>query len=201
MTSPFSPDDLAAAADQLRSAAPSPDAPMSKEEFAADLAARQAAAPAGLTEVDVAQLLAGIKLLQDRVDALEAEKASGAAIPVLNTAEALRDLVATHAAHTPDTDHSDLLRLADDAVDAARNAAESGDGSLVTQISGKISRALHRVHPGPGTHHWFTQALGFAEVHLPDAAAQLVPKPARVPAGAIVTPAGGVPVIQGSVTG
>lgn len=200
MSSQYTPDELAAAANLLGSAAPAP-APMTQEEMAAHLAAQQASAPAGLTDVDVTALLAGIKALQDRVDALEAEKASGAAVPVLNTAEVLRDLIATHAAHAPGTDHSDLLRLADDAVDAAKNAADSGDGSLVTQISGKISRALHRVHPGPGTHHYFQQALGFADVHLPDAAAQLVPKPAQAPIAAVTSSGASVPVVQGSVTG
>lgn len=178
-----------------------PSAPPPEQDVAAKLAAQQASAPAGLTDVDVSQLLAGIKALQDRVDALEAEKASGAAVPVQNTAEALRDLIATHAAHTPGTDHSDLLRLADDAVDAAGNAADSGDGGIVTDISGKIARALRRVDPGPGTHHWFAQALGFAEVHLPDAAAQLVKKPARAPVAEVGTSGKSVPVVQGSVTG
>ncbi len=178
-------------------ATPPPVAPPPEAEVAANLAA--AGVPAGLTDVDVSKLLAGIQALQDRVDALEAEKASGAAVPVLNTAEALRDLIATHAAHSPGTDHSDVLRLADDAVDAARNAADSGDGSLVTQIAGKISRALHRVDPGPGMHHYFAQALGFADVHLPDAAAQLAVKPKT--SAAIGSDRGPVPVVQGSVTG
>lgn len=199
MTSPYTPDQLAAAAAQMTGAAPSSVTPPSEQEVAADLAAKQAGAPAGLTDVDVNALLAGIKMLQDRVDALEAEKASGAAIPVVNTAEALRDLIATHAAHTPGTDHTDLLRLADDAVDAARNAADSGDGSIVTQLSNRISRALQRVHPGPGTHHWFHQAAGFADVHLPDAAAQLVPKSKA--SYSLGSAQGSVPVVQGSVTG
>lgn len=198
----YDPAHLAAAAGQIRSA-PQPAAWPSEEEVAAQLAAQQAGAPAGLTDVDVGQLLAGIKALQDRVDALEEEKASGAAVPVVNTAEALRDLIRTHAAHTPGTDHSDLLRLADDAADAAANAVDSGDGGPLTDISGKIARALHRVDPGPGTHHYFAQALGFAEVHLPDAAAQLVKKPQRAPAGNLPAAPGtrSVPVIQGSVTG
>lgn len=174
----------------------------SEQEMAAQLAAQQASAPAGLTDVDVNALLAGIKALQDRVDALEEEKASGAGLPVQNTAEALRDLIATHAAHTPGVDHGDLIRLADDAVDAATNATQSGDGGPLTDISGKIARALRRVDPGPGTHHYWQQAIGFAEVHLPDAAGQLVKKPQRAPAGAVASSGkASPPVVQGSVTG
>jgi hypothetical protein len=180
--------------------APQPPAgPPPEEQVAAQLAAQQAGAPAGVTDVDAGQLLDFIKTLQDRVDALEAEKAAGAAVPVVGTAEALRDLISVHASHTPGTDHSDLIRLADDAVDAAKNAAESGDGGPTTDIAAKIARALHRVHPGPGTHHYFQQALGFAEVHLPDAAAELVKKPAaRAAVGSDRAPA---TVVQGSVTG
>lgn len=194
------PDQLAAAADQLR-AKPAPGVtPPDETSLAAELAARQAAAPAGVTDVDVAKLLELIQGMQARVDALEAEKASGAAVPVLGTAEALRDLIAVHAAHSPGADHGDVLRLADDAVDAARNAADTGDGSLVVQISQKIARALAKVHPGGGDHHYFRQALGFAEVHLPDAAAQLVPRPAK-PSAELTSTRGSVPVLQGSVTG
>jgi hypothetical protein len=171
--------------------------------FPPEVAAQLSAPPAtsGLTDVDVGELLAGIKALQDRVDALESEKASGAGLPVVNTAQALRDLIATHAAHTPGTDHSDLLRLADDAVDAAVNAVQSGDGGPLTDIAGKIARALARVHPGPGTHHYFQQATGFAEVHLPDAAAQLVKKPQRAPVAAVGSDRAPATVVQGSVTG
>ena len=194
----YDPAHLTAAADQVRGGPAPQSAWPSDEDLAAQLRAQQAGAPAGLTDMDVSALLAGIKALQDRVDALEAEKSSGAGLPVVNTAQALRDLIATHAAHTPGTDHADLLRLADDAVDAAGNAASSGDGGPLTDISGKIARALQRANPGPGTHHSYQQAVGFAEVHLPDAAAQLVPKSRAVAAvGSDRPPA---PVIQGSVT-
>ena len=163
-----------------------------------EVAASAAAAGADPTSVDVTKLLAGIQALQNRVASLEKEKASGAAIPVQSTAETLRDLVKTHAAHNPGRDFSDVLRLSDDAVDAAANAAESGDGAPVTSIAGKIARALKKVHPGPGDHHYFRQALDFAEVHLPDAADSLEPV-SKAPAVTSAQPP--AKVISGSVTG
>jgi hypothetical protein len=195
------PDDLAAAADQLRSAPAPGIAPPSEAEVAASLAARQAAGPAGLTGADVDQLLAGIKALQARVDALESEKAAGAAVPAVSGAETMRDLIRTHAAMNPGTDHGDLIRLADDAVDAAGNAAESGQGSELAKIAARVARALHKVHPGPGDHHYWRQALGFAEVHLPDAADALVPRPQQAPAGAVSSDRAPARVVAGSVTG
>lgn len=198
---PAAPDNLAAAAEQLRAAAAPGVSPPPETEVAAGLAAAQASAPAGVTQVDIEALAGMIKSLQDKVAALEAEKAAGAAAPVLATAETLRDLIAVNAAHHPAADHASLIRLADDAVDAAKNAADSGDGSLVTQIAGKIERALRRVHPGPGDHHYHQQATAFAAVHLPDAAAQLVPRPQQPAAGALGSSGAQVPVIQGSVTG
>lgn len=194
------PDQLAAAAQALRDAPPPATLP-SEAELAAGLASRQAAGPAGVTSVDVDRLLAGIAALQARVQVLEAEKASGAAEPVLNAAQALQSQVQLHAAHHPEYDHSGTLRLADDVVDAAKNAADSGDGSIVTELAGRLARALHKVHPNRGEAHYFRQALGFAEVHLPDSAAQLVPKPAQAPAGAVTSSGASVPVVQGSVTG
>lgn len=193
------PEDLAAAAEQLRNPAGPALTPPDEAEVAAGLAAKQAAGPAGLTSADAAALLQGIKALQARVDALEEEKSSGAAIPVQNTAETLRDLIRTHAAHNPGPDYSDLLRLADDGADAAKNAAESGDGSQVITIASRIARALHKVHPGPGDHHYFRQALGFAEVHLIDAAEALVPRPKA--AAAVESSQPPAKVVSGSVTG
>lgn len=163
-------------------------APPPEAQVAADLAARQAAAPGGITETDVSKLLEGMAAMQERLDALEAERAAGTAPAAVATAEALRDIIRTHASQSS-ADHGDVLRLADDAVEAAGNAAESGDGSQLHVIAGKIARALARVDPGAGDHHWYRQAVGFAGVHLPDAADQLVPKrtaPAdQAPAGAI----------------
>ena len=193
------PEQLAQAATDLRNSAPPGVSPPSEAEVAAGLAAKQAAGPQGVTDVDVAKLFAMIGAQQKQLDQLLAERAASSSEPVLNNAVSLRDLIAVHATHTPGTDHSAVLRLADDAVDAARNAAGSGDGSLVTQISQKIARALHKVHPGPGENHYFRQALGLAEVHLPDSAAELVAP--VVPAVALTSGRSPATVVAGSVTG
>jgi hypothetical protein len=197
----YDPATLAKAAQALRSAPAPGIAPPDEGSVAAGLAARQAAAPAGVTTVDVDALFAGMQAMQQQIDALLAEKASGAGIPVQATAESLRELIKTHASQSPGTDHTDLLRLADDAVDAAVNAASSGIGGPVVAIAGKVVKALQKVNPGPGDFHYFRQALGFAEVHLVDAAEALVPRPARQPAGQVTSSQPPATVIQGSVTG
>lgn len=193
------PDQLAEAAEQLRSAPPPAVSPPPESQVAAQLAARQSAAPAGITEVNVDKLLAGIAALQARVESLEAEKAAGNAAPVKGNAEVMRDLIKVHAAHNPATDHGDVLRLADDLVDAAGNAAESGDGGIIHELAQKMERALLRVHPGPGDHSYFGQALDFAKYHMHDAADQLVRKPP--PAVAIGSDRPPATVVQGNVTG
>jgi hypothetical protein len=193
------PEDLAAAADQLRSAPGPGTAPPDEAQVAADLAAKQAAAPAGVTSVDVGQLFAAMKAMQGQIDQLLAEKQASAAVPVVGVATDLRDLVTQHAAHTPGRDHGDVLRLADDIVDAAANAAQTGDGSILHDLAGKMARALKKVHPGPhGDLHYIAQAADFATDHLPEAAARLVPL-TRAPA--LASDRAPVPVVQGSVTG
>lgn len=192
---------LAAAAEQLRSAPAPGDGAPSEQELAAGLAARQSAGPAGITDVDVAALLAGIKALQDRVDALEEEKAAGAGIPVVAAAETARDLLAVHAAHNPGTDHAEVLRLADDAVDAAKNAADSGDGSELSKIGQRLERAIRRVHPGPGDHHYLNQALGIITDHLPEAVDGLAPKAKSAAVAEVDSGRPPAKVVAGSVTG
>lgn len=150
-------------------------------------------------EVNVEAMMATITQMQQQIAALQAEKASQNAPAVLTTAEQLREAVGLHAAG-PENAHVELRRLADDAVDAAKNAASSGNGEIVTQIAGKIAERLEASHPGPGDHHWFHQALGFAKVHLPVVARNLnTPRPA--PAQALTSTQGSVQVVPGSVTG
>lgn len=192
------PEQFAAVKNQMTGTGP--DAALPSEE---EMGARAAAAGADPTSVDVNELLKTIQkqqaAMQARIDELLKEKAAGTAVPVRDAAQSLRDLIVTHAAHTPGTDHGEVLRLADDAVDAAVNAASSGAGGPVIAIAAKIAKALKRVHPGPGDHHYFRQALDFAETHLPDAAEQLTPHaPSAGEVGSSQPPA---KVISGSVTG
>jgi len=189
---------LAAATEEMRTSASPGVAPPDQEQ----VAAHAAASGLGATSVDIGELE---KLIEARVraavDAAMASAARAQHAPVVqSTAETMRDLIATHAAHNPGRDHSEVLGLADDAVEAAKNAVSSGNGSYVTKIAAKLEKALHRVHPGPGDHHYFGQALDFAAVHLPGAADQLEP-PAPQSAGAVGSSQPPAKVIEGNVTG
>lgn len=195
------PEDLAAAADQI-AAAPAPaSAPPPEAEVAARLKAQQSASPAGVTEVDPAQLFAMIQALQQRIDTMEEERAAGEAPPLLSTAQTVKDLLSVHAAHNPAVDHTAVLALTDDLVDAAGNALDSGDGSELRKIGTRLERAIGKIHPGPGDHHYLNQALGFVRDHLPEAVDELRPRPAKEPAAAVGTDRAPVKVVQGSVTG
>ena len=188
----------AAAAQIAAGAAGIPSAPP-EQDIASELAARQAAHPAGITDVDIPAMLAMIQGLQARVDSMEADRAAGNAPPVKATAETIRDLLTAHANHNPGADFTAVKGLADDLVDAAGNAADSGDGAALTAVAGKLERAVAKVHPGPGDHHYLTQALGFIRDHLPDVVDRLVP-PVR-PAAAVGSGRAPAKVIAGSVTG
>jgi len=192
------PELLARATEGMRASASPAVAPPAPEQ----VAVQAAASGLGATSVDVGELE---KLIEARVAAAVAASMASAAraqnAPVVqSTAETMRDLIATHASQNPGRDHSEVLGLADDAVEAAKNAVGSGDGSYVTKIAAKLERALRKVHPGPGDHHYFGQALDFASVHLPDAADQLEP-PAPQSAGAVASSQAPAKVIEGNVTG
>lgn len=162
-----------------------------------------AAQGASATEVDTSQLLAAMKAMQERLDALEAEKRSRNAPALVSTAESLRDLIIKHASgmtvHGQVPDMSQGTRLADDVVDAAGNAVTSGDVSHVRAIGQRIETWLRRIHPGPQDHPYYSQAVDFASHHLPLAADQVT---GPQPSGALpVSGAAPVSVIPGSVTG
>ena len=193
----YTPEQFAAAADQIREGTPQITGTLPPET---DVAAAASASGLGATEVDVNKLMAFIAGLQQRVESLEAEKAAGRGMPLVGAAESLRDLFTTHAKHNPGQDLADGKRLADDVVDAAGNAVKSGDVSSLRSVTEKMARYLKRIDPGPGDHHYFRQAVHFAEAHLPDAMDRYTP-PQAPAAAAVSSPRGSVPVISGSVTG
>ncbi len=164
-------------------------------------------AAAGPAAVDVDEIIAR---LNDQVQNLMADmarlkqgQAPAGAHPLEATAKAIRDMLATHFDGTGAAAGPDVLRLADDVTDAARNAVESGDTGTVRQLGQRLERALNRAHPGPGDHHWFRQALDFTRNHLQEAADTVDENP-PAPSGAPAIGSGGRPpakVIEGSVTG
>lgn len=193
---PWTPDQLKAAGDQVQ--------PPPLGTTLPDDANEQVASSASATEVDVPALLARMQAQQDAMAAeiarLKAGQAPQGDHPLVGVATQARDQLREHFANDDTaTDSSGVMRLADDVVDAAGNAVESGNVGPVRQLGEKMTRALAKIHPGPGDHHYFAQALGFYRDHLPDAA-DTVTEPSPSPAPAI---GGGqsVPVVQGSVTG
>jgi hypothetical protein len=156
------------------------------------------------TEVDVPALLARLQAQQDAMAAeiarLKSGQPAGGVHPLIGTATAARDLIAQHFDRGGIGDRAGVLALADDLVDAAGNGVESGDTSAVRQIGQRLERALNKVNPGPGDHHYFVNAMQMVRDHLLDAA-DTVTAPAPSSAGAIGSDRAPAKVVSGSVTG
>jgi len=167
-----------------------------------DDAALAAAAVSGAAPAQV-----DVKALVARIQALEAAVAAAGVPagehPLIATALAGKQQLAIHVDHyglASSPAGGAALRLADDVTDAARNAVASGDTSVVRELGARMTRALGRIHPGGGDHHYFKQAADFYGDHLQDAA-DLVTAPAPSAAGAIGSASGPAVVVAGSVTG
>jgi hypothetical protein len=149
------------------------------------------------TEVDVAALIARMDAMAAQLAALQADKGAAGEHNLIGSAVQARNLIAQHF----EFHHKgpDLTRLADDVVDAARNAVASGDAGPVRSVAAKLERALRMWSPGPGDHHYFRQAYSLIADALPDAADTVTEaQPSSAPAVS-----GGAPakVVAGSVTG
>jgi hypothetical protein len=157
------------------------------------------------TEVDVPALLAQMQAQQAAMAAeiarLRAGQAPQGVHPLILAAQDARGLIAAHIDMGGGRNSGpDLLRLADDTVDAAHNAVASGDTGPVRAIAQRLERALKRVHPGAGDHHYFTQAMYMVGDNIPSFADEVTaPSPSSAPA--LTSDRGSVPVIAGSVTG
>jgi hypothetical protein len=161
----------------------------------ADMAAKLSGAMPFEVDVEAmikAAVAAEVKRIMAQSSAGEGEH------PVIGATIAAQGLIGQHFEFHRRRD--ELTRLADDNVDAARNAVESGDAGPLRQVNARLERALLRWHPGPGDNHYFTQALAHVQVHIPDAADTITePTPSSAPAvGSSQAPA---KVLQGSVTG
>ena len=196
MTEPWTPDQLAAAGQQVQ-APPIPPGP-DPDEVAAKAAA------ASPTETDVHALLTQMQAQQaamaEEIRRLKAGQAPDGVHPLIGAATSARDLLAVHFDHGGKGNGPEVMRLADDLVDAAGNAVDSGDPAAARQVGQKLDRALMRAHPGGGDHHYFTHALDFIRHAVPDAA-DTITAPKQTNAPALSSSSGSVPVIQGSVTG
>lgn len=184
--------------EQYAAAAGTVDAPpVGTGPSADDLAAKVPAASA--TEVDVAALMARMDAMGAQLAALQAEQGTGAGEHnLIGASLAARDLIATHYEFSPRKD--ELVRLADDLVDAARNAVASGDTGPARTVADRLERKLKMWSPGPGDHHYWTQAFGLVSDHIPDAADTVTAaQPSNAPA--LGSSSGPAKVVAGSVTG
>lgn len=194
--SPFTPGQYQAAAETVQ--------PPPVGATLPDDAAQQVAGSASATEVDVPALLAQMQAQQaamaEEIARLRAGQGPQGDHPLVGVAQQAREQLALHFSHDDTTRNPEnVMRLADDLVDAAGNAVESGDPSAARNVGEKLLRALAKVNPGPGDHHYYAQALGFVRDHFPDAADTITEaRPSSAPAVS-----GGAPakVVAGSVTG
>ena len=173
--SEYTPDQLAAA-QAAAQAAPAP-VPTGPDPVAAQAAGGSA------YEADIEALKAVLAAQQARLDALENERRAQNMPPLVSTVQALRDLLDAHANMSGLTVPDVLVRLADDAVAAAKDAVSSGDVSFLRDIAGKIAAGLKRIHPGGGDHPFYRQAVDFANDHIPEACDQVtIPVVSQAPA-------------------
>jgi hypothetical protein len=193
-TQAYTPEQLGAVRDQVQPP------PLGTGPDPADLDSKMAGLTATETDVNalLAQMQAQMAAMAEQIATMKSGQVASGEHPVIGAAAAARDLVATHFEFH--RKGPELIRLADDNLDAARNAVDSGDTGALRQVNSKLERALLRWHPGPGDHHYFTQALAHVQVHIPDAADTVTQaKPSNATAvGSSQPPAR---VLQGSVTG
>jgi len=191
MTDQFTPDQLAAAGAQVQP----PPLGTGPENIDAS-----GGAP---TEVDVPALLAQMQAQQEAL-AAEVARLRGSQAPqgehaLVSTATAARELIATHFDRGYKGDGPKILRLADDLVDASGNAVSSGDTAAARKVARQLETELNRVHPGPGDHHYFKNALALVGYHYPIAADTVTEaQPSNAPA---VAGAPAPKIVAGSVTG
>jgi hypothetical protein len=145
-----------------------------------------------------ARLQAQAASFQAEIARVKAGQAPVGLHPLIGSAIALKDLVTQHLG-TMVNSKPELMRLLDDVTDAASNAFDSGDVTAVVSLAEKAAKALARIHPGPGENPYYSQAVNFATVHIPDAAETITgPNPNRPAVASSQPPAR---VISGSVTG
>lgn len=194
---PWSPEQAAEATQSQRDEAPPVGASLPP-----DAAARVAGAvPA---EVDVnalwAQMQDQMAAMQAQIAQLRAGQQPDGAHPASGTAQQVLELLKIHFAHNPHADGAAVLGAAEDLLDAAGNAVDSGDVSVARELATRFERILQRNHPGPGQHFYYNQAVDMAANHVHDAL-DLITGPAPRPAAAVSSSQPPVKVISGSVTG
>jgi hypothetical protein len=176
---------------------PGPQAAPGEADMAAELAAKQAAAAAAsepgaapmATETDVQalieQMARQMALMQQQISQLQQDAGDSGEHPLLATARKLR----YHLADVEGSDaHAPGVGLADDLVEAAGHAVESGDLQHVKGILGRLERWARRTGTRTGDDHHGLAARALIADHLPDQLDAFVPRPKAPQVG------GGLPV-------
>jgi hypothetical protein len=156
----------------------------------ADVGQQAVAAGAAVTHVDTDELLAYIRDLQGRVEAVEAERAAEkkAGVPsVVAWAEQIAsDLAGRHAALSANKVLGPAVEKAGKLVEIARAAAESGDGTALAAAAQALSGHLGRVASAASSAD-ISYAQQIAAEHLPDAIAELKAPPPSMLQGQVVS--------------
>jgi hypothetical protein len=180
---------------------PQPGRAPSAAEMAAGLKAKQAAAAAdgglGPTETDIEALVAQMQqqmaAMAAQIQQMQAAAGPRGQHPLIATAANLRY-------HLRDAEGSDAhapgIALADDLIEAAGNAVESGDLTHVRSILDRLTRFFRRLPARPGDDHHGRQAREIIADHLPDQLDAFIPSPKHPGLGSSRAP---VPVVAGSV--
>ena len=185
----YTPEQLAAVQEQIQP-------PPATAADPADMAAKLS----GSTpfEVDVEAMIKAAVAAEVKRIMAQQQPSDGEHALIGNSVQA-RDLIAHHYEFSPRKD--ELVRLADDLVDASKNAVDSGDTGPARSVAAKLERRLNAFNPGPGDHHYFRQALGLVSLHIPDAADTITEAKPNYNAPAVSSSQPPARVLQGSVTG
>jgi len=173
-------------ADQIGQQSTGLSAPAASEE---EIAARaQASSGIGVTESDIAAIMARIKDMEAQL----AEQARAA-----RPSSSLVGTVATLNHHLGGHGDPRAAEYGKDLTEAAAAAEESGDTSRLAAINARLLKHLKRNPPYPGENYFYRGALDGAENHVPDAIDGFVP-PAP-PAAAVGSSQPPAKVVEGSV--
>jgi hypothetical protein len=148
-----------------------------------DVGRQAQAAGAEVTGVNVEELFAFIRQLQERVEAVEAERAQerkGTSPGIVAKAEQiLADLTHRHGALGQASVLGDAVDKAARLVEAAKAADDSGDGTAVTSLAGALGKHLSRVASAASSAD-ISYARQLVEEDLPEIVADLKPRPSVV---------------------
>ena len=153
--------------------------------------AAHAQAGIGVTEADLDAIRAQLASFKAQLDAQAAAQRQATPDTITSSVAALQTQLANHGDPV-------AIELGNDAAEAARNAAESGDTAALASIAARLAKHLVRNAPGPGDQFHYRQVLDTAQTHIPDVIEAFRPPSSAVAVGSDRAPA---KVVAGSVVG